>query len=58
MRISGVHTGTRRSKQLVLNGEVNRLKTDAFTFGLETLPPSSCLCHLTILVSHLSSPDK
>ncbi len=58
MRISGVHTGIRRSKQLILNGEVNRLKTGAFTFRFETLPPSSCLSHLTVLVSHLSSLDK
>ncbi len=33
-------------------------KINAFTFGLETLPPSPCLCHLTLLVSHLSSRDK
>ncbi len=32
------------------DSEVNRLKTGAFTFGFETLPPSSCLCHLTLLV--------
>ncbi len=57
MRISGVHTGIRCSKQHILNGEVNRLKTGAFTFRFETLPPS-CLSHLTLLVSHLSSHDK
>ncbi len=58
VRISGVHTGIRRFKQLILNGEVNRLKTGAFTFGFETLPPSSCRSHLTLIVSHLSSRDK
>ncbi len=57
MRISGVHTGIRCSKQHILNGEVNRLKTGGFTFRFETLPPS-CLSHLTLLVSHLSSHDK
>ncbi len=40
------------------DSEVNRLKTGAFTFGFETLPPSSCLSHLTIIVSHLSLCDK
>ncbi len=40
------------------DSEVNWLKTGAFTFGFETLPPSSCLCHLTLLVSHLSLRDK
>ncbi len=55
------------------DSEVNRLKTGTFTFGFETLPHrlvcvtslflsvsphSSCLCHLTLLVSHLSSRDK
>ncbi len=40
------------------DSEVNRLKTSAFTFGFETLPPSSCLSHLTIIVSHLSLCDK
>ncbi len=35
------------------DSEVNRLKTGAFTFGFETLPPSSCLSHLTLLVSYL-----
>ncbi len=38
--------------------EVNRLKTGTFTFRFETLPPSSCLSHLTLLVSHLSLRDK
>ncbi len=51
------------------DSEVNRLKTGAFTFGFETLlhrlvcvtslflsvsPHSSCLCHLTLLVCHLT----
>ncbi len=40
------------------DSEVNRLKTGAFTFRFETLPPSSSQSHLTILVSHLSSHDK
>ncbi len=40
------------------DSEVNRLKTGAFTFGFETFPPSSCLCHLTLLVSHLSLHHK
>ncbi len=40
------------------DSEVNRLKTDAFTFSFETLPQSSSLFHLTLLVSHLSSRDK
>ncbi len=53
MRISGVHTGIRCSKQLILNGEVKRLKTGAFTFGFETLPPVLSVsphssCHLSL----------
>ncbi len=40
------------------DSEVNWLKTGTFTFRFETLPPSSCLSHLTLLVSHLSSRDK
>ncbi len=44
--------------RLMSDSEVNRLKTGAFTFCFESLPPSSCLCHLTLLVSHLSSRDK
>ncbi len=40
------------------DSDVNWLKTGAFTFRFETLPPSSCLCHLTLLVSHLSLCDK
>ncbi len=51
----------------------SEVKTGAFTFGFETLPHrlvcvtslflsvsphSSCLFHLTLLVSHLSSRDK
>ncbi len=44
--------------RLMSDSEVNRLKTGAFTFRLETLLPSSCLFHLTLLVSHLSSRDK
>ncbi len=53
MRISGVHTGTRCSKQLVLNGEVNRLKTDAFTFGFETLP-HRLVCVTSLFLSVIS----
>ncbi len=44
--------------RLMSDSEVNRIKTGAFTFGFETLPPSSCLSHLTILVSHLSLRDQ
>ncbi len=40
------------------DSEVNRLKTGAFTFRFETLPPSSRLSHLTLLVSHLSLCDQ
>ncbi len=40
------------------DSEVNRLKTGAFTFRFETLPPSSRLSHLTLLVSQLDSHDK
>ncbi len=40
------------------DSEVNRLKTGAFTFRFETIPQSSCLSHLTLLVSHLSLLDK
>ncbi len=48
------------------DSEVNRLKTGAFTFRLETLPHLvlsvsphvSHLVYLTLLVSHLSSRDK
>ncbi len=44
--------------RLMSESEVNRLKTGTFTFRFETLPPSSCLSHLTLLVSHLSLRDK
>ncbi len=43
---------------LMADSEVNRLKTGAFTFRFKTLPPSSCLSHLTLLVSHLSLRGK
>ncbi len=33
-------------------------RTSAFTFRFESLPLSSCLSHLTLLVSQLSSRDK
>ncbi len=44
--------------RLMSDSEVNRLKMCAFTFSFESLPPSSCLSHLTHLVSYLSLRDK
>ncbi len=44
--------------RLIADSEDNRLKAGAFTLRFETLPPSSCLSHLNLLVSHLSSRDK
>ncbi len=40
------------------DSEINRLKTGAFTFHFKTLLSSSCLSHITLLISHLSSRDK
>ncbi len=52
--------------RLMSDSEVNRLKNGRFYISfwnssaivLSVSPHSSCLCHLTLLVSHLSSRDK